>query len=41
MMEKISLGHTNFLDKVTLAWVQDLGSSPKVFNKTFDQHIEY
>ena len=30
-MEIISLGHTNFLVKVDLTWVQDPGLSPSLY----------
>jgi hypothetical protein len=40
-VEVISVGHTKFFVKVELTRVQDPGSSPKVFMKAFDQHIEY
>ena len=40
-VEIVSKGHTNFLVKVELNWIQEFGSSKFWFIKTFDQHIEY
>ena len=40
-MEVINMGHTKFLVKVELMWVQNHGHAPLVFMKTSNQYIEY
>ena len=39
-METINVGHTKFMVKVDMTWVQDLESPPHIFMKTSNQHIE-